>query len=161
MDADPVESDFAREMRTRRQSQGDVFWIRQGELGVFEPEAAQKVHALDFGDLTLPDKLEDLLRGRKGEPVSWKHVRAAWLSQMRRLSDAEAVERLADRMIHLIDERLERPVELVWAVQEVVSQSLVPIVVAGLSAADQARVLRDQTQGVIQERLAGFDSVPG
>ncbi|HEX8698263.1 MAG TPA: cytochrome P450 [Myxococcaceae bacterium] len=140
----PRESDFAREMRTRSQSEGGVFWIREGVLGVFEAEAAQKIHALDFGDLTLPDKLEDLLRGRKGEPVSWKNVRAGWLTQMRRLSDAEAVARLADRMAGLLEERLDRPLDLVWAVQEVCSQSLVPVVVSGLSAEDVARVLRDQ-----------------
>ncbi|HLL01591.1 MAG TPA: cytochrome P450 [Myxococcaceae bacterium] len=139
------ESDFAREMRTRSQAEGGVFWIREGQLGVFEPEAAQKIHTLDFADQTLPDKLEDLLRGRKGEPVSWKNVRAAWHAQMRRLSDGEAVRRLAERMIQQIEERLERRLDLVWAVQEIVSQSLAPVVVTGLPAADVERVLRDQT----------------
>jgi cytochrome P450 len=144
MATDFLESNFAREMRTRSQVEGGVFWIRDGQLAVFEPEAAQKIHALDFGDLTLPDKLEDLVRGRKGEPVSWKNVRAGWLAQMRRLSEAEAVARLADRMAALIDERLDRPLDLVWAVQEVFSQSLIPVVVTGLPPADLARVLRDQ-----------------
>jgi len=139
------ESDFAREMRTRSQAEGGVFWVREGELGVFEPAAAQKIHTLDFADLTLPEKLEDLLRGRKGEPVSWKNVRAAWLAQMRRLSEGEAVRRLADRMIQQIEGRLERSLDLVWAVQELFSQALVPVVVTGLPAADVARVLRDQT----------------
>jgi cytochrome P450 len=140
----PEESDFVREMRTRCHAEGGVFWIREGELGVFEPEAAQKIHALNFGDLTLPDKLEDLLWGREGEPVSWKHVRAALLTQMRRLSDAGAVARLAARMSELIEERLDQALDLAWAMQEVFSQAMVPTVVTGLPPSDEARVLRDQ-----------------
>src|SRR5687768_13756519 len=120
----PEESDFVREMRTRCQAEGGVFWIQEGQLGVFEPEAARKIHALNFGDLTLPDKLEDLLRGRAGESVSWKHVRAALLTQLRRLSDAGAVAQLSARMGALIDERLDRPLDLAWAMQEVFSQAL-------------------------------------
>ena len=158
MAIDAEESDFARQMRTRSKTEGDVFWIGEGKLGVFEPEAAQKTHAIDFGDLTLPDKLEDLLLGRKGEPVSWKNVRAAWLTQMRRLSEGAAVRRLADRMSQLLDERLDRPIDLVWAVQEVMTQSLVPVVITGLSAADVTRVLRDQTLKL--QRLLAVPRVP-
>ncbi|HSP81267.1 MAG TPA: cytochrome P450 [Myxococcaceae bacterium] len=145
MAAPPDELDFVREMRTRSYAEGGVFWNGDQVLGVFEPEAAQKVNALNFGDMTLPDKLSDLLRGRTGEPVSWKQVRAAWLVQMRRLSDAEAVRQLAARMGELIDERLERPLDLVWVAQEVFTRSLLPTVVTGLSPADTARIVRDQT----------------
>jgi cytochrome P450 len=145
MDTAPEESDFAREMRARCQAEGGIFWLRDGELGVFEPEAAQKLHALNFGDLTLPDKLEDLLRGRQGEPVSWKQVRAALLLRMRRLSDAAAIARLSERMGKLLEERLDRPLDLVWAMHEVCSQALMPTVVTGLSPTDVARVLRDQS----------------
>jgi cytochrome P450 len=140
----PEEVDFVREMRTRSQAEGGVFWARDGVLGVFEPEAAQKIHALNFADLTLPDKLADLLLVREGEPVSWKQVRAVYLTQMRRLSEAESVEQLAARMGRLLEERLNRLIDLRWAAQEVCSQSLVPIVVAGLSPKALERVLRDQ-----------------
>ncbi|HEX8698764.1 MAG TPA: cytochrome P450 [Myxococcaceae bacterium] len=140
----PEEVDFVREMRTRSQAEGGVFWAQDGVLGVFEPEAAQKIHALNFADLTLPDKLADLLMVREGEPVSWKQVRAAYLTQMRRLSEPQAVAQLATRMSQLIDERLGRRLDLRWAAQEVCSQALVPIVVAGLSPRAMARVLRDQ-----------------
>lgn len=140
----PDELDFVRELRTRSQAEGAVFWIREGELGVFEPEAAQKVNALNFHDLTLPDKLADVLRGRSSEPVSWKEVRATWLAQLRRLSGTDMVEQLAARMDALLRERLDRPLDLAWMAQEVSTQALVPIVVAGLKPADTARILRDQ-----------------
>jgi cytochrome P450 len=139
------ELDVLRELRARCHAEGGVFWIAPGELGVFDPEAAQRVNAANFADLTLPDKLADLLRGRQGEAVSWKRVRAAWLAQLRRCADAAGVAGLAARMAELLDERLDRPLDLVWAMHEVCSRSLVPIVLAGLSPDDSATVLRDQT----------------
>lgn len=140
----PDEIDFIRELRTRCRAEGGVFRAPGGELGVFEPEAAQKVHALNFADLTLPEKLEDLLRVREGEPVSWKQVRAAYLTRIRSLSEAEAIARLAERMGQLLEQRLGRPLDLRWVAHEVCSQALVPTVVAGLSSRDLERVLRDQ-----------------
>lgn len=139
-----LELEFVREMRARKAAEGGVFWHTDDVLAVFDAEAAQKINALNFADLTLPDKLADLLRGKSGEPVSWRQVRAAWMTQLRHLSGPESVSRLADRMSALLDERLDRPIDLVWAAQEVTTQSLVPIVVAGLSRADTARIVRDQ-----------------
>ncbi|MEA2562730.1 MAG: hypothetical protein QOH06_4234 [Acidobacteriota bacterium] len=144
MDRAPEEVDFVRDMRARNRTEGGVFWTPEGELAVFDPEVAQRVNAINFGDLTLPDKLTDVLRRRKGDPVSWKQVRSAWIAQLRRLSDAEGIGQLAERMRGLIDERLDRPLDLVWAVQQVCTQALLPTVVDGLPPADKARVLRDQ-----------------
>lgn len=144
MATQPVELDFYREMRSRCEAGNGVFWTPDGELAVFEPEAAQKINALNFADLTLPDKLADLLRGKTGDPVSWKLVRAGWISQLRRLSEGERLGDLAARMDALLAARLDRPLDLAWAAQQVITQALVPAVVAGLSPADTARVLRDQ-----------------
>jgi cytochrome P450 len=131
-------------MRARSRAEGGVFRTPEGELAVFDPEVAQKINALNFADLTLPDKLADLVRGRQGDPVSWKEVRSAFVAQLRRLSDAEGIGRLAGRMRELIDERLGRSIDLVWAAQQVSTRALLPTVVDGLPPADVARVLRDQ-----------------
>jgi len=64
---------------------------------------------------------------------------------MRRLSDAQGIGQLAARMSALLDERLDRSLDLVWAAQEVAARALIPIVVAGLRPSGVARVLRDQT----------------
>jgi cytochrome P450 len=145
MAVSPGEQDVLRELRARSYAEGGVFWVSDDELAVFDPEMAQQINALNFHDLTLPEKLGDLMRGRAGEPFRWQRIRAAWIAQMRRLSDAEGLERLAARMSRLLDERLDRPLDLVWAAQEVSARALVPVVVDGLGAADTARVLRDQT----------------
>jgi cytochrome P450 len=140
----PGEQDVLRELRERSYAEGGVFWISDDELGVFDPDMAQEINALNFKDLTLPDKLGDLLRGRRSRPFHWKQVRAVWTAQMRRLADAEGIGQLAVRMSGLLDQRLGRPLDLVWAIQEVSVRSLLPVVMAGLGPAGTARVLRDQ-----------------
>ncbi|HET9228906.1 MAG TPA: cytochrome P450 [Thermoanaerobaculia bacterium] len=140
----PEEQEFVREMRARRATEGPVFWHTPDVLAVFDAETAQKANAANFRDMTLPERLADLVRGRAGDPFTWKAVRSAWMAQLRHLSGAEGVGKLAERMAALLDERLDRSLDLVWAVQEVCTRSLVPIVVEGLSPADTARVLRDQ-----------------
>lgn len=144
-DPAPEEIEFVREMRARSAAEGSVFWHVDDVLAVFDGDTAQKINALNFHDLTLPDKLSDLLRGRTGDPVSWKQVRSVWIAQLRHLSGEEGVGQLAERMRSLIDERLDRPLDLVWVAQEVCTRALLPVVVAGLSPTDTARVIRDQT----------------
>lgn len=145
MAVSPGEQDVLRDLRARSYAEGGVFWVDDDELAVFDPDMAQQVNALNFHDLVLPDKLSDLVRGQSSEPFFWKQVRMAWLAQMRRLSEAGEVGKLADRMSALLDERLGRPLDLVWAVQEVCARSLIPAVVDGLGPAATKRVLSDQT----------------
>lgn len=145
MAVSPGEQDVLRDLRARSYAEGGVFWVSDDELAVFEPEMAQQVNAANFEDLVLPDKLGDLLRGRTGKPFHWKQLRAVWLAQMRRLSEPEEIAKLAGRMSALLDERLGRPLDLVWAAQEVSSRSFIPVVVDGLGPAAMNRVLRDQT----------------
>lgn len=118
--------------------------MSDGVLAVFDPVAAQAVNARNFAELVLPEKLSDLLLRREGEKVRWQELRDAWLSQIRRLSSGEELEKLALRMAALLDERSAGERDLVWVAQEVISRALVPTVIDGLSPADTERVLRDQ-----------------
>ncbi len=144
MDARPEEVDFVRVMRNRSQEEGNIFWVSEDELAIFDPEMSQKVNAVNFSDLTLPDKLADVVRRRKGDPVSWRQVRAAMSSQLLRLSDAAGIGRLSGWMREQLDERLDRPLDLVWAIQQTCTRALLPTVIAGIPASDSARILRDQ-----------------
>lgn len=156
----PIEEfEFVREMRLRHEREGGVFWHTPDVLAVFDAETAQKVNARNFADLTLPDKLADLVRGRQGDPVSWKQVRAGWIAQMRALNEPERVGALHAGMTRLLEERLDRTLDLVWAVQEVCTRSLLPTVVTGLSKRDQTRIFRDQTFKLA--RLLTFAPQPG
>lgn len=144
MDAQVEDADFIRELRTGRDAAGSVFWLKPHELAVLDPEAAEEINAASFADLTLPDGFLDLLLRRKSATVDWKEVRASWNRPLHLLSNAQGLRQLAARMQGLLDQRLDRPIDLVWATQEVFTQALVPTVIAGLSAADHEKILRDQ-----------------
>lgn len=145
MTASTGEQDILRDLRARTAAEGGVFWNREDELAVFDPDLAQHINTVNFSDLVLPDKLGDLLRGRAGKPLHWKQIRAAWIAQIRRLSETEGLGQLTGRMSRLLDERLDRPLDLTWVAQEVFAQALLPVVIDGLSERETARILRDQT----------------
>jgi cytochrome P450 len=144
MDARVEDGDFIRELRTGRDAAGCVFWLKPHELAVLDPEAAEEINAANFADLTLPDGFLDLLMRRRSAPVSWKEVRISWNRPLQLLSNAQGLRQLAARMQDLLDQRRDRPVDLVWATQEVCTQALLPTVIAGLSAANHKKLLRGQ-----------------
>ncbi len=145
MDLEIVEAGILEELRTKSAAGSGVFRADRGELGVFEPEAAQQINALNFADLTLPDRLVDLLRRKKSVAVNWKEVRAAWIAPLRRLAEPEPHAALVERMSRALDERIGRPLDLVWAIQEIVTRALLPVVISGLIPRDVERIERDQT----------------
>ncbi|WP_394828555.1 cytochrome P450 [Pendulispora albinea] len=147
-----------RDLRDRSHAEGGLFWTPRGELAVFDPSAAQTANTTNFRDLTLPDRLVDLVRGRRSPRVSWRDVRAAWYPQLRRLSEPPSIAQLAQRMEALLDARLGRELDLVWAAQEVATYALLPTVIAGLSRDERARVQRDQAMKL--ERLLALRAEP-
>jgi cytochrome P450 len=159
MTAPSSEPDFLRDLGSRSDAEGGVFWVRDGELAVFDADTARRVNAVNFADLTLPDRLVDVLRRRPSTPVSWRQVRSAWTVQLRRLADPGAVGELAARMADTLDERLGREVDLVRLAHEVTLRALLPVVVAGLSPGDAARVMRDLDFKVIRLLATGDPSL--
>jgi cytochrome P450 len=151
----PKELDILRDLRARSYAEGGVFWNGDDELAVFDPEAAQQINALNFRDLTLPHAPAGRLRGRAGKSLSWKQVRAAWLAQLHRMSDAKEVARLAASMSNLLEGRCDRSDDLVWVMQEIFTRTLLPVVIAGLSSKDHKCLLQDQDLRVAGLLAAG------
>lgn len=158
MDRPAEELDSIRSLRERSWAGDGVFWLADGELAVFDPDAAQQVNAQNFDDLILPDKLADVLRGRKSEPFNWKEIRASWTGQLRRIAGRDGLSSLAADMATELERRLDRELDLAWLGQEVVTRSLVPVVIDGLPATDLARIHRDQDHKLA--RLMVVESPP-
>src|SRR6185503_14616865 len=93
--------------------------------------------------LTMPDRLVDLLRRRTSTPVSWKSVRTAWLSQLRRLCGEPGLAALDRRMAEVLHARAGQHVDLPWLAQEVSFRSLLPVVIDGLPARDEPLIIAD------------------
>jgi cytochrome P450 len=139
----PQDLDLLRDLREPSAASGGVFWRSERQLMVFDADAAVSANADNFADLTMPDRLVDVLRGRSSAAVSWRRVRAAWLGQLRRLTGATELAALDERMEKVIRARLNDHVNLPWFAHEVSFRSLLPIVIGGLSARDQARIIED------------------
>ncbi|MEO1083227.1 MAG: cytochrome P450 [Acidobacteriota bacterium] len=127
-----------------RQSEGDgVLRVSKG-LAVLNPHWAQKANGENYADTVLPDRLVDLVRGRESPKISWKEIRSAWTGVLKTLGEPHHLADLEDRLRVLIDERLDREVDLPWAIQEIFTQALIPTVMAKLSPQEAARIRRDQ-----------------
>jgi cytochrome P450 len=139
----PADPDILRDLRARRTAEGQIFWINDTDLAVFDPEVAARINNANFAQFTLKDKLSDVLRGRTGDPVDWRRVRSVWLARIRTLSEPEQVAAMAGRMRAVLDRRVGQPLNLTWLAYEAVVRSLVPVVLTGLSIRDAVIVHRD------------------
>jgi cytochrome P450 len=139
----PSDPDLLRDLREPSAASGGVFRRGEHQLMVFDPDTAAAAHADNFADLTMPDRLVDLLRRRTSTPVSWKTVRTAWLGQLRRLSGESGLATLDRRMAEVLHARTDEHVSLPWLAHEVSFRSMLPVVVDGLPARDEALIIED------------------
>ncbi len=140
----PEESVQLQNLKHKCQSGETNFRISPSTYCVFQAEAAKKAMADNYADMTLADKLSDLAKGQKSEPFSWQEIRSAWLSRMKVLSEGPAIAELAGRMLEFLQQRHGQTSDLVWTIHQLITQSLTPLVISGLSVADQAIVRQDQ-----------------
>jgi cytochrome P450 len=138
-----MDTDVLRDLRGPSAAAGGVFWQTERQLMVFDADAAAQANTDNYADLTLPDRLRDLLLRRPSTPVSWKRVRSAWLAQLRTLSGEEGLAALDARMDSLLRARTGAALNLPWLAHEVSFRSLVPIVLDGLSPEDSAKISED------------------
>lgn len=138
------ESIHLQNLKKKCQSGETNFRINPSTYCVFQAEAAKKAMADNYADMTLADKLSDLTTGRQGEPFSWQEIRSVWLTQMKVLSQGPAVEALAERMTAFLQLRHGQSSDLVCTIHQLITQSLTPLVINGLSEADQNIVWQDQ-----------------
>ncbi|WP_242112544.1 cytochrome P450 [Luteimonas aquatica] len=142
-DSNVVEIPSVQNFRRRLREDGEVFWLQDDALAIFDPQTAQQVESANYADLTMLDGFSDVIRGRASEPMSWHQVRAAWLTQMRGLADAEGLRGLAGRMQRLLDAELGREQDLVWLAERAMVEPLVATIIDGLSPRAHRRVVRE------------------
>lgn len=155
----PDAPDALHDLRRPSAASGGVFWYSPRQLMVFDADEAVRTNTENFADLTLPDRLVDLLRRRPSTPVSWKRVRSAWLAQMRRLTSEAELTALGERMESLLHARVDEPRNLIWLAHEVMFRSVVPMIIDGLPARDRARIATD-TIAKLDQLMAGKEDPP-
>lgn len=145
------EPEFLRDFRCRIAAEGGVFPVDDGQqLAIFDPELAHQVNAVNWRRFTLPDRLVDILLRRRSREVAWVRVRGAWLTALRRFAGAGQNARMAARMAHLIDARLDTPVDLGMLAQDLAVETLLPVALTGLSPREERWIRHDLDQKLMR-----------
>lgn len=121
-----------------------IFWAMNQELGVFDPEWSRRINALNYEDVTLPDRFVDVIRNRTSPAVNWNELRTTWTQCLGELSSTTAVTRMKNHMLQLVQAKLNQTIDLNASIQEVTSRALIPIVIDGLPDKDLEKVCADQ-----------------
>ncbi|MEV7193659.1 cytochrome P450 [Streptomyces sp. NPDC093510] len=149
--------DFLHDLRLRSAAHGGIFRLDDGQLAVFDPAAARLVSRANWNGLVMTDRLVDMIRRRRSTEVPWARVRTAWLTQLHTLTTAEHTAEMITRMERAIDARLGDDIDLVLLAQDIAVQSILPVVLSGLTTRESARI----TQDLHQKLLRLIDRHPG
>ena len=137
---------FIRKLLHRCETEGNIFFIdpQNTTLGIFDPTVAKQINSDNYNDLTIPEKLSDQIKGQVGCPFSWATIRDAWQKAMQHPLQANELTKLTEHMSQLIDKQLNKEINLVSLSQEVIAQSLLPIIITNLSNKQIKSLLQDQ-----------------
>jgi cytochrome P450 len=144
------EVDFLHDLRLRSQAEGGVFWVDEDHLAVFEPDAARQLNGANWHRFAMPDRFVDVIRRRGSPEVPWSHVRAGWLTQMRKITTGPYHTRMLARMGELIDARVGQDVDLVTLVQDLSVHTMLPVALSGLTPREAAHVVEDLNQQLVR-----------
>lgn len=143
-------TDFLRDLRLRSAAEGGIFWIDDDQLAIFEPNAARWVNGANWHRLLMHDRLVDMIRRRRSTQVRWTQIRAAWLTQLHKLTTGAHNTTMIARMEQIIDARLGDDVDLVMLAQDVAVQSMLPVALSGLTPREAAQISKDLNQKLIR-----------
>lgn len=129
--------------RVRRE--GPVLRFQNDVVGIFDPALAVRIDKANTDRHTVPDSLIDFLGLRgKQDPVAWREVRTLLSEQAGRLAAPAQMRALYERMHAFLVQRAARPQDLGGLSWWAISQSLLPLLIDGLSRADVAALIGEQ-----------------
>lgn len=141
-DAEVVSIDDLLE-RVRRE--GPVLRFNNDVVGIFDPALAVRIDKANTDRHTVPDSLIDFLGLRSGsDPVAWREVRALLSEQAGRLASPGHMRDLYTRMHGFLAQRADRPHDLSELSWWTISQSLLPMLIDGLSRSDVDALIGEQ-----------------
>jgi cytochrome P450 len=144
--ANPAESPQITELKQRCHGGEENFSLNERTTCIFSAAASKAVSKENYADLTLPDRLIDLLLRRKSAAVSWQEVRMLWLDALRNTTSADALQHLYDEMAAFLAQahRSAQTVNFSDLIQKMVVRSLLSRLVIGLSEQDSSLIYADQ-----------------
>ena len=79
----PTESPHITQLKTRCHGGEENFKLDEHTTCIFSATSSKAVSLQNYADLTLPDRLIDLVLRRKSVQVSWQDIRKLWLETLR------------------------------------------------------------------------------
>lgn len=129
--------------RVRRE--GPVLRFNNDVVGIFDPALAVRVDKANTDRHTVPDSLIDYLGLRRArDPVAWREVRGLLSEQAGRLASPGHMRDLYARMHGFLAQRADRAHDLSELSWWTISQSLLPLLIDGLSRADVEALIGEQ-----------------
>lgn len=129
--------------RVRRE--GPVLRFNNDVVGIFDPALAVRVDKANTDRHTVPDSLIDYLGLRRArDPVAWREVRGLLSEQAGRLASPGHMRDLYARMHGFLVQRADRAHDLSELSWWTISQSLLPLLIDGLSRADVEALIGEQ-----------------
>ncbi|ARZ74229.1 cytochrome [Stenotrophomonas sp. WZN-1] len=129
--------------RVRRE--GPVLRFNNDVVGIFDPALAVRIDKANTDQHTVPDSLIDFLGLRSGsDRVAWREVRALLSEQAGRLASPGHMRDLYTRMHGFLAQRADRPHDLSELSWWTISQSLLPLLIDGLSRSDVDALIGEQ-----------------
>ncbi len=135
----------------RVESDGPIFEVSNGLLGVFCPATVTDIEAANSKNATLPHRLSDFLPGqRHQEPPLWTDIRQALQIRSRQQNCRKFLEPLHRRMRASLDlaTNANADQDLTMLVGKMISESLIPLVVDGMGRKCAQAVERDRIHKV-------------
>ena len=142
----PTESPHITQLKTRCHGGEENFKLDEHTTCIFSATSSKAVSLQNYADLTLPDRLIDLVLRRKSVQVSWQDIRKLWLETLRSSSSEANLHQLYHNMLRHLREALQQSdiVNLSDAIQQMTVRSLLPTLVKGLSERDLNAIYADQ-----------------
>lgn len=142
----PTESPHISALKQRCHAGEENFKLNDHTACIFSAAASKTVSKENYADLTLPDRLIDLILRRKSAAVSWQEIRMLWLDTLRNATSPTALLQLhGDMAAHLHQaEQSASAVNFNDVIQHMVVRTLLPQLVSGLSEQDTRVIYADQ-----------------
>lgn len=139
----PIEPEHISDLRQRCHAGEESFRLDHHTVCVFSATDSKTISKDNYADLTLPDRLIDLLLKRPSSKVSWLEVRSAWLSVLRDRSAPESLAIFYNDMESHLHKALGQESDFVWLIQRMITQSLMSALIVDLTTAEQHRLFKN------------------
>ncbi|WP_105253336.1 cytochrome P450 [Pseudoalteromonas sp. T1lg75] len=154
----PKETPRIAELHRRLEEGNNDFRLDKNTVCIFSAAAAKLTNKKNFENLTLPDRLIDLIRNKSSAPVSWQEIRTLWIQQTKLMSEPKQLKKMYGFMQLKLQKEAGKRLDLVQLIHDLIATSLLPLLFANATVR-QYQIL-EQDQQNKRDFLLDLEQVP-